>query len=69
MLLGAVAGPAWAVLQPPRVPRPAGRRVVGHIVPGLLASCLTRQRIAPTLASLAAVSTLTFAAAALVDLL
>ncbi len=69
VLLGAVAAQAWAVLLPALVPDPAGLRVVGLIVPGLLASCLTRQRIAPTLASLAAVSTLTFAAAALVDLL
>jgi gamma-polyglutamate biosynthesis protein CapC len=69
VLAGAVVAQAWALALPALFPDPAGLRVIGLIVPGILASSLTRQKMAPTLASLAAVSTLTFAAAALVALL
>lgn len=69
VLAGAVAAQAWALVLPSLVEDPAGLRAIGLIVPGLLASCLARQKTAPTLASLAAVSTLTYAAAALVALL
>jgi hypothetical protein len=43
--------------------------VIGLIIPGILASSLARQKVLPTLASLLAVSTLTFAAAGLAALL
>ncbi len=69
VLAGAVAAQAWALAAPSLFEDPAGLRAIGLIVPGLLASCLARQKAAPTLASLAAVSTLTYAATALVALL
>jgi len=48
---------------------PVELRVIGWVVPGILASSLVRQRPLPTLASLAAVSTLTFAAVRLIGIL
>lgn len=69
VLVGAVLAQAWLLLLPGLFPAAAGLRVVGLIVPGILASSLARQKAAPTLASLAAVSTLTFAVARLAALL
>jgi gamma-polyglutamate biosynthesis protein CapC len=69
ILLGAVLSQAWLVLSPGLFAAPAGLRVIGWIVPGILASSLARQKPVPTLASLAAVSTLTFAVARLAALL
>jgi len=66
VLVGAVLAQAWLLLLPGLFADPAGLRVIGWIIPGILASSLVRQKAAPTLASLAAVSTLTFAAARLV---
>jgi len=69
VLVGAVLAQAWLLILPGLFAAPAGLRVIGWIIPGILASSLARQKAAPTLASLAAVSTLTFAAAKLVALL
>jgi len=69
VLVGAVLSQAWLLVLPELFAAPAGIRVIGWIIPGILASSLTRQKILPTLASLAAVSTLTFAVVRLVALL
>lgn len=60
LLLGALIGQLW-VLVWPRLAVPAlDLRVVGWIIPGLLANNLERQKILPTLAALAAVTVLTW---------
>jgi len=69
VLVGAVVSQAWLLLLPGIFAAPAELRVIGWVVPGILASSLTRQKALPTLASLAAVSTLTFALVRLVGLL
>jgi poly-gamma-glutamate biosynthesis protein PgsC/CapC len=69
VLTGAVLSQAWLVVSPDLFAAPAGLRVIGWIIPGILASSLARQKALPTLASLVAVSTLTFAVARLVALL
>ncbi len=69
VLLGAVLAQAWLVAAPGLFAAPAGLRVVGLIIPGILASSLARRKAVPTLASLLAVSTLTFAVARLAALL
>lgn len=69
VLAGAVLAQAWALVLPSLFSAPAGLRAVGLIVPGILASSLARQKPLPTLASLAAVSTLTYAVTALAALL
>jgi len=69
VLLGAVLSQAWFLAAPSLSSAPAGLRAVGLIIPGILASSLARQKPLPTLASLLAVSTLSFAAARLVALL
>ena len=69
VLVGAVLAQGWIVLSPGLFAAPAGLRAIGLIIPGILGSSLVRQRAAPTLASLAAVSVLTFAAAGLAALL
>lgn len=69
VLVGAVLSQAWVLLLPRAFAAPAGLHVIGLIIPGILASSLARQKVLPTLASLLAVSTLTFAAAGLAALL
>jgi poly-gamma-glutamate biosynthesis protein PgsC/CapC len=69
VLVGAVVSEGWFLVLPKLFDAPAGLHVVGLVVPGILASSLARQRPGPTLASLLAVSTLTFAAVRLVALL
>jgi hypothetical protein len=69
---GGIIVPGYFALylrQPLRLAAPAALHVVGLIVPGILASSLSRQKVLPTLASLATVATLTFAVAGLVALL
>ncbi len=56
-------------LLPGLVGAPVELRVIGWVVPGILASSLVRQKALPTLASLAAVSTLTFAVVRLIEFL
>ncbi|MEN6561200.1 MAG: poly-gamma-glutamate biosynthesis protein PgsC [Acidobacteriota bacterium] len=69
VLAGAVLAQAWSLVLPSLFSAPAGLRAIGLIVPGILASSLARQKPLPTLASLAAVSTLTYAVTALAALL
>lgn len=69
VLLGAVLAQAWSLLLPGIPAAPAELRVIGWVVPGILASSLVRQKPLPTLASLAAVSALTFAVVRLLGLL
>lgn len=69
LLLGAVISQAWFLLLPRIGAAPAEIRVIGWVVPGILASSLVRQKALPTLASLAAVSTLTFAVVRLIEAL
>jgi len=66
VLAGAVLSQAWLLLLPKAFGGPVELRVIGWVVPGILASSLVRQKALPTLASLAAVSTLTFALVRLV---
>lgn len=69
VLLGAVLAQAWSLLLPGIPDAPAELRVIGWVVPGILASSLVRQKPLPVLASLAAVSALTFAVVRLLGLL
>jgi poly-gamma-glutamate biosynthesis protein PgsC/CapC len=69
VLMGAALSQAWLLAAPGLVAAPAGLRVIGLIIPGILASSLTRQRFVPALASLVAVSTLSFAVVKLVGFL
>lgn len=69
VLAGAVLAQAWLLVLPRLFAAPVELRVIGWVIPGILASSLVRQKSAPTLASLAAVSTLTFAVVRLVALL
>ena len=61
VLVGAALAQAWLLILPKLFEAPVELRAIGWIVPGILASSLARQKPLPTLASLAAVSTLTFA--------
>jgi len=69
VLVGAVLSQAWLLVLPRLFAAPVELRVIGWIIPGILASSLVRQKVLPTLASLAAVATLTFAVVRLVSLL
>lgn len=60
VLLGGVFGQLWLIAWPHLGPASLDLRVVGWIVPGLLANNLERQRLWPTLASLAAATVLTY---------
>ncbi|MGB9863234.1 MAG: poly-gamma-glutamate biosynthesis protein PgsC [Candidatus Saccharicenans sp.] len=60
VLAGVVIGQVWTWLLPALFSEPIGLRVIGWVVPGLLASNLDRQKITDTLASLAIVSILTY---------
>ena len=69
VLVGAVLSQAWLLVLPRLLEAPVELRVVGWIIPGILASSLVRQKVLPTLASLAAVATLTFAVVRMVSFL
>ncbi len=69
VLVGAVLSQAWLLVLPRVFEAPVELRVIGWVVPGILASSLVRQKVAPTLASLAAAATLTFAVVRLVSFL
>lgn len=60
ILAGVVLAQLWNLLLPGSLAEPISLRVIGWVVPGLLASNLERQKILPTLASLIFVSVLTF---------
>lgn len=60
ILTGVVLTQVWAIILPRFLAEPLSVRVIGWVVPGLLASNLERQKILPTLAALILVSVLTF---------
>ena len=66
VLVGALLAQAWFLALPGLFSAPLDLRVIGWVVPGILASNLVRQKFLPTLASLAAAATLTFAVMRLV---
>ena len=69
VLTGALLSQAWFLLLPRLFPAPLELRVIGWVIPGILASNLARQKFWSTLASTAAVSALTFAVVHLIALL
>lgn len=69
VLLGALLAEAWLVALPRLLAAPLEFRIIGWVIPGILASNLARQKFLPTLASAATVSALTFAVVRLVSLL
>jgi len=69
VLVGAILSQAWLLVLPRLFDAPLELRVIGWVIPGILASSLARQKVLPTLASVAAVATLTFAVVRLVSLL
>jgi len=69
VLTGALLSQAWFLLLPRLFSAPLELRVIGWVIPGILASNLARQKFWPTLASTAAVSALTFAVVRLIALL
>ncbi|MGQ9802053.1 MAG: poly-gamma-glutamate biosynthesis protein PgsC [Candidatus Saccharicenans sp.] len=60
ILTGVVLAQVWVMLLPQFFAEPLSVRVIGWVVPGLLASNLERQKILPTLGALIVVSVLTF---------
>jgi len=60
ILLGGLFGQLWFVLWPRLFSGQLDLRVIGWIIPGLLANNCQRQKILPTLASLITVSVLTY---------
>ena len=60
IVLGGVLAQVWALVYPHFFSAPLELRVIGWIIPGLLANNLERQKLLPTLASLATVSVLTY---------
>jgi poly-gamma-glutamate biosynthesis protein PgsC/CapC len=66
LLLGGLFGQIWLLLWPKIFSAPFDLRVIGWIIPGLLANSLARQKFWPTLASLATATAVTAALARLV---
>lgn len=60
VLLGALWAQLWFAFLPHFFSEPLELRVIGWLIPGLLANNLERQKIIPTLASLLIVSTITY---------
>jgi len=60
VLTGVILAQVWVTILPQFFSEPLSLRVIGWVVPGLLASNLERQKILPTLAALILVSALTF---------
>ncbi|MDI6845401.1 MAG: poly-gamma-glutamate biosynthesis protein PgsC [Candidatus Saccharicenans sp.] len=60
ILTGVLLAQGWNWLLPGLMEEPLSLKVIGWVVPGLLASNLERQKILPTLAALVFVSVLTF---------
>ena len=69
VLFGALLSQAWFLALPQLFAAPLELRVIGWVIPGILASNLVRQKPLPTMASLLAVATVTFAVMRLVSLL
>jgi poly-gamma-glutamate biosynthesis protein PgsC/CapC len=60
ILLGVCLGQIWFLILPRIFQDPLGLRVIGWVIPGLLAGSMEQQKPLPTLASLAAVSVVTY---------
>lgn len=69
LLAGGFWAQAWFLLAPQFFPAPSELRVIGLIIPGLLANNLERQRFWPTMASLLTVTVSTYFLAALFRLI
>ncbi|MGD1010389.1 MAG: poly-gamma-glutamate biosynthesis protein PgsC [Candidatus Aminicenantales bacterium] len=69
VLAGALLSQAWFLVLPQFFAAPLELRVIGWVIPGILASNLARQKFWPTLASTVTVSALTFAIVRLISLL
>jgi len=69
VLAGALLSQAWFLVLPRLFEAPLELRVIGWVIPGVLASNLARQKLLPTLASTLTVSALTFAVVGLISLL
>jgi len=61
LLAGALIGQVWFLIWPRLLPASVDLRVIGWIIPGLLANNFARQNIGRTLAALAAATGLTYA--------
>ena len=68
LLIGGVFSQLFGLAAPQLVASPAEFRVVGLIIPGLLANNLERQKFLPTLASLVTVTVLTYFIANLIGI-
>jgi len=68
LLAGALIGQIWFLIWPPDFPSSMDLRVIGWIIPGLLANNFARQKIGRTLASLACATVLTWALVKLISL-
>ena len=69
LLLGALIGQLWILAWPHLASPSLDLRAIGWIIPGLLANNLERQKFLPTLASLAAVTVMTYFVVRLVGML
>jgi len=69
ILLGGVWAQLWFLLVPQFFPAPLELRIIGWVVPGLLANNLERQKLLPTLASLITVSIITYFLVRVISLL
>lgn len=69
VLIGALLAQAWSLALPRLFEASAELRVIGWVIPGILASSLVRQKFLPTLASTLVAATLTSALVGLVSLL
>jgi poly-gamma-glutamate biosynthesis protein PgsC/CapC len=69
ILAGALFSQAWFLVLPRLFAAPLELRVIGWVIPGILASNLARQNVLPTLASTVTVSASTFAVVRLISLL
>jgi gamma-polyglutamate biosynthesis protein CapC len=69
ILLGALFGQIWSLVWPSLGGAPLDLRIVGWIIPGLLANNLVRQKFLPTLASLVTVTVLTYLISRIIGML
>jgi len=68
LITGALIGQIWFLVWPNLVAGAADLRVIGWIIPGLLANNLARQKFGPTIASLTAATVLTYVLVKLIGL-
>jgi len=68
LIAGALVGQIWFLIWPNLVAGAVDLRVIGWIIPGLLANNLARQKFGPTIASLTAATVLTYVLVKLIGL-